>query len=421
MTWETVVEKLNQLLETYPLNSLDGDLFYCKAESLTQEDEKFFEEWMAAELPPPMLSPIDGAGFFEVEDLAGHYGESVLIEISMQQIESCGGLIFYSWERFLSKKKNLRKCPKKFYILDERVSYPTDKPSGKLKHYIDVIGLLDLLENNADMPLDGAFPRYIFLHKGRLDIPVEFTLSSIDEGLDGISIVEGIFSDESQAEQKKSILKECIYGLLSNVSESNRLEYLIANFGVFSERFNENFRLFISEFSFDEVRLEYEEKKREYIADINSVAADTQSKMMGIPVSMALLAFKMQGVTSSSSFFSNLFLLVGVFVYAVMMIFLIKNQNHTLLAIESEFGGQMRRLKTKYPDQYDDVSSVETDVENRIADQKKYFRYFLCALYSLVAVAAGWFFFTHIVEWLIHGWSWVQSYMPSGVKRSTIS
>ncbi len=419
MQWCQVVTYLDQLLTRYSFNECGSGLACCSLESLASDDLDFFRTWVADGLPEPMFSHGDREPFFEVKDGERYLGNSVSIELSVKEIPGYGGEIYCDWENFISKKKNLSRVPENFYILGERVNYPTDSPVNKLKNYLDFVAFVEVLTKVADLKPEGTLQNFVFLHKERLDIPFKLSSSVLNNNLDGIGILKSIVGDDAQAEQKKSIFKECVYGLLSNVNESERLDYLVFKFGVLSKKFHENYRLFLSEFSFDEVRLEYEEKKREYIAKINDLAADTQGKMMGIPVSMALLAFKMQGVTDSQSFFSNLFLLVGIAAYAVMMMFLIKNQEHTLDAIKSEYISQMKRLENKYREQYEEVSSVKDELDARVKHQERYFGYFLYALFALVFVSVGWFLFTQSFDWVNDFFLWVSNLF--GCKRSTVS
>ncbi|WP_051219414.1 hypothetical protein [Oceanobacter kriegii] len=422
MNKDDLISSISQLFSQYPSVSynLDWDEFSVAIDSLSQADLEFIQSRVSVSLPEPIVQDANDQEH-EISEIGNFIGQAIKLAFKFNDFSEAGVPLYKTWDEFLAKISHRKKAPNYFYIIDEYCQHPCTVPTGKLKHYLEVITLVGILNDNADLPFDsGADPKLIFLHKGRLDIPLRFTPVDLSNGLDGISIFEGVFADESQKEQKKSILKECLYNILSSVQEKDRLSYLLLNFGLFSKQVDDNYRLFVSEFSFDEVRLEYEEKKRDYISSINGIAADVHSKMMGIPVSMVLLAFKIQSVTNSQSLFSNLFLLIAISVYAIMMLALIKNQNHTLDATGTEFSGQIRRLKSKFPSQYKEVLDVKASVEDRIRYQKRYFSAFKVALYSLLAFSALWFFFSSCGEQLADLILWVKSLTSPIVISSSI-
>ena len=153
--------------------------------------------------------------------------------------------------------------------------------------------------------------------------------------------------------------------MLSGIQKNARLTYLLTNFGEFSKRLSENYHLFVSEFSFDEVRKEYEESKREYLTKLNDIFSSVQTKMLGIPVSLAVASIKISPIIDANSFWSNLLLFTAVWVYSYMMFSLIKNQTHTLSSVRDEYQSQMNRLKHQYSEQYEIIKHIEHDLDKR--------------------------------------------------------
>jgi len=324
-----------------------------------------------------------GSHFKELTDLSQHIGDKARFQLKKT------GDIFQSWSELLSFKPNLLNCPKSFYILDDKISYPSTEHQGQLKHYLEVISLIQLLvehSDHAEYLSNEVIDNLTFLHKSRIDI--KLTLQDVDliDSLDGISAISTYFEDIAHKEQKKSIFKEALYSIVTRSKVEERLSYLIHHFGEFSKRFVENYQLFVSEFSFDEIRKEYEENKRDYFVKLDEILSSVQSKMLGIPISLALASFKLSSIVDSQTFWANLFLTLSIVIYSSMMVMLIKNQKHSLTALKSEFTSQMTRLKYQYSEQYDEIENMITDLNDRHDYQKKCLNWFYVMSGSLFII-----------------------------------
>ena len=321
--------------------------------------------------------------FKELNELSQHTGEKAKFQFKKPQG------IFQSWSEFLSFKPNLVQSPEAFYILDDKISYPCTEHLGYLKHYLEVISLIQLLiehSDHADYLSDHVIDNLTFLHKSRIDIKLTLQKNDLKDTLDGISAINAYFEDPAHKEQKASIFKEALTSLVNTSKVEERLPYLIRHFGEFSKRFVENYQLFVSEFSFDEVRKEYEENKRDYFVKLDEILSSVQSKMLGIPISLALASFKLSSIVDSQTFWANLFLTLSIIIYCAMMVMLIKNQKHSLKALKSEFTSQMTRLKHQYSEQYDEIETMITDLNSRHKYQKNCLNWFYVMSGSLFII-----------------------------------
>ncbi|PAJ71731.1 hypothetical protein CJF42_25130 [Pseudoalteromonas sp. NBT06-2] len=334
--------------------------------------------------------------YIELADLSDNIGSTVKIELSSKGLKQKKLTIFNEWTDFLSFKPNLLHPPESFIILQEEIVHPSNSIDGKLKHFFDISNFLHLLNDNADHSTkvtSKVIDELVFLHKSRLDIPIILPIDCLDDALDGYSIVDSLFKDDSHTEQKSSIFKEVMYGLLINIPMKERLGYLLLNFGEFSKRFNENYQLFVSEFSFDDVRKEYEENKRDYLTKLNDIFSSVQTKMLGIPISLAIASLKMSSVVDGISFWTNFLLAISITIYSIMMFMLIANQKHTLSAVKSEYKSQMTRLKHQYSEQYESIKKIQTELDTRHDFQKSCLNWFYvmsAALFILILALFTW-------------------------------
>jgi len=332
----------------------------------------------------------------DLDELSTRIGNIVTARISLGTLKSRGLNVYHGWKEFLSYRPNLTKIPANFLIISEGIVYPNESSCGKVKHYKEISNFLNVLISNADHTeslTSDIVKEIIYLHKSRIDIPLLYKEGCLEEGLDGISVVLSMFNDGSHINQKNSILKEVLYSILINVQKYERLEYLLLNFGEFSKRLNENYQLFVSEFSFDDVRKEYEEKKRDYFFQLNDVFSSVQVKMLGIPISLALASLKMSAIVDDVTFWANFFLAISIIIYSLMMLMLITNQKHTLSALKNEYEGQMARLKHQYSDQYDEIIDILSELNTRYDYQKTCLNWFYvmtATLFLLVMALFSW-------------------------------
>ncbi len=321
---------------------------------------------------------------------------TVTVSLSHDDLVSNGLLIFRNWNHFLEYRQYFFSLPDDCLLLNEGLIFSQSKDQKEVFHYKGVVSVLQLLKNNADHVQffsDKIIDKYVFLHRSSLSISLKsLDAHFLEMDLDGLKILNSIFEDDSHKQQKRSILKEVLYSFLINISEEKRLEFLFKNFGEFSKRINENYHLFVSEFSFDKVRLEYEEKKREYLLKINDIFSSIQAKMLGVPVSIVLAAIELNDPENSFDKLSALLLYAAIVIYSVFMLLLLKNQNHTLKSIKEEYTGQMNRLKFHYAAQYKQIGDLIGDLDKRARFQKGLL-IFCAVVIALLDIAVIIFFF----------------------------
>ena len=303
--------------------------------------------------------------------------------------------IYESLDDLLAIRSNRYESPDSFYLMDSGYMFPQDKPEGLVSHYFEWLKVVSILIENSDHvdKYSNVISSLVFLHKNRFDLLISYSAADLGEALDGVSIVVDLFDSTEHEKQKSSILKEVLSGMLSEVSKEERLSFLLRSFGEFSKRISENYYYFVSDFSFDEVRLEYEEGKREYLTKLNDVFSAVQTKMLGIPISLALASLKMSALVDDITFWTNFMLLLAVLIYSVMMFMLIRNQRDTLSSIKFEYDSHMSRLQHQFSNQYDEIIKIKGDLDRRYSYQDScldWFNVMTITLLALVIVLFMW-------------------------------
>jgi low affinity Fe/Cu permease len=309
------------------------------------------------------------------DELLRFEGEECELLLPYNGLKDLGINIYESWSSFLTVL-NHRVCPPSSFFIIEDSSFLDEagNPNGGLvDHYLSVCDFMQLLIGASDHAerLDEVSVRsLVFLFKNRLEIPVEYGTEVLGDKLDGFSILRDLFDENSHIEQKRNILKEVLNQQCLPIHEADRLTHILNNFGLFSARVVENYHLFVTDFSFEDVRKEYEEKRRDYLLKIDEIFSSVYTKLMGIPVSLGILAVRMGGLKNFTPA-ADFFLMLAIAVYALMMVALVQNQRHSLVALKQEFKGQIDRFRLVYTLKNDKIDEIESELRERSRFQER--------------------------------------------------
>jgi len=321
----------------------------------------------------------------DLEDLKNYIDDSpsFTFEIIYPNLREIGVNIYKDLCELISYRSNKISVPNEFYLIKENIIYPyVNGLSGKTRHYIDAVAFIKHLTNCADY-FERDILKIVLLNNTRLDIDINYTSETLPDGFDGLSIIDAFFKDPLHADHKKTMFKQVLSRFLKNIKTEDRLNFLFANFGEFSKRLNENYQLFVSEFSFDKVRREFEEKKRDYILKLNNLFSDLSAKLLSIPVAFILTFTNIKPIKSelqTEILIQNSAILASIFFFTIYMLFLIKNQLFSLDAIETEYTGVMQRLKYSQANQIEQIESDEEELNKRYRFLKRLFRFSFAAV-----------------------------------------
>lgn len=317
-------------------------------------------------------------------------GIDVTVYIDLELLRKNGFNIYRDWNAFLRRLSNRIKCPSRFYIIEDGSRFPAEELSYRVEHYLNIIGFVDVLLESCDFR--PAEDRVVFIHKTTIEFELMYSFDAVEKGADGAHAILDMFKQDEHSGQKKSLLKEHLYNTLYSVKEAERFNHLLMNFGSFSSHLSQSFNLFVIEFSFDDIRREYEEKTRKYVAEINEVFSDVQARMLGVPAVLALAAFRFSTISEANQILPNLIIFVAVYIYHLMMKYLIEAQEDTLSSIEREMKSQIKRFKKDYKKSGRILELFEDNLVMRCSRQKNNlnkFRYMMRCLVIVVFCLFG--------------------------------
>ncbi|EXI99521.1 hypothetical protein T210_0127390 [Burkholderia pseudomallei MSHR6137] len=138
-----------------------------------------------------------------------------------------------------------------------------------------------------------------------------------------------------------------------------------------SSKINDGYRLFVASFSYDKVRDALEAAKVDYAAKIHKVFSDIQNQILGIPVATIVVATQMKAADKIGyEFWVNSAVLIGCWVFVMLMAFLLMNQLHTLGVLATEIHRQRDQISMQYKDIADRFKDVFEFLGRRLRLQK---------------------------------------------------
>lgn len=268
------------------------------------------------------------------------------------------------------------KEPSEFYLIEDDFA-KNDTPaigSGVIA-YRAVLKLVSMLKSCAAF-LDEQEELLVFINDGKFEVPIVFTEKEL-KLVDASTLTEltNAIPKGVHEEQCTSIMAEAIYEETAKLPADKRFAALLENAKDLKERFNNGYKLFAAGFSYEKIRDEIEVARVEYSGKIHKVFSDIQNQLLGIPVATIIVATQMKESTKvDSNFWMSLAILIGSFVFMILMHFLLRNQRHTLDVVGIEIKRQKAKLEKEHAAIAPNFSDTFTSLEGRYSTQRKILR-----------------------------------------------
>lgn len=260
---------------------------------------------------------------------------------------------------------------------DEQIFYDKEstqvKSTGKLKHYLNISTIWNILAKCADDQRDNQLT---FLYRKKICITSSYPEAVLDIEFDGLEKLIQTLDDldcDAHKDVKCHILQNAIVRLLGDIEQDQRFGYLLEKFTKFSIDFDDSYHAYVVGFSFDDLRKEYEEKHREYMVKINDLISTSLVRALMVPAALYLTATRTQSIFSSKDISQgleativNMGIGVASLIVCLVFSFLIDNEKHSLRSIELEFNSLMGRLEDKSPQAFSTIKDFRQNVNERL-------------------------------------------------------
>ena len=234
-----------------------------------------------------------------------------------------------------------------------------------------VLAFVGMLKSCAAF-LDVQEEMLVFVNDGKFEVPVKYAESDVRNlKIASIDALAKAIPDGTHAEQCASIMAEAICELTAQLPSGRRFGFLLENADDLKDRFENGYKLFAAGFSYDKIRDEIEVTRVEYAGKIHKTFSDIQNQLLGIPVATVVVATQMkESKVIDGNFWMSVAVLVGSFVFMLLMHFLLRNQRHTLEVVGIEINRQKGKLEKEHAAIADNFVATFTSLDKRYNTQR---------------------------------------------------
>lgn len=333
-------------------------------------------------------------------------GEDVELEVNDPKISI--GIVATDLDDLLIAPKARIHEPARYYILNEKFCKSDQNIPESIQRYRNLTKLIALLKQSAAY-LDEDSCELVFINDGKYELPIQYTCSNI-LGMDLACIARLLesFENDTHKDQKLAILAKSVQSICNAAKPRERFGFLLEHLPELLKSFSEGYRLFVADFSYDKIVNQLEVAKLEEIGKIHKTFSDIQNQILGIPVATIVVATQMKAANSVDyEFWVNTAVLIGCWIFAVLSIFVLRNQFHTLTAIGSEIARKKQQMLNDYKSVEDLITQSFPILDARLRTQRiAFYTVGIILLVGLVLSHVVYFMLTdparHWVEGVFH-------------------
>ena len=345
----------------------------------------------------------------DTDPLSLKVGDSVRLSVSPR---FGFGLLTSDIGSLLAGSRKSRFAAPHFFLLNDGVSSedPADDDS-LVGRYRLVLKFIQVLKRAAAF-LDNNVPSLVFISDGKFEVPLDYGARSLQSL--PVQVIRDLLEalpSGTHEKQCKAILADAVVSLSGHLASGQRFEYLLDNASDLKRSYEQGYDLFATGFSYEKVRDQVEAARVDYSARIHKVFSDIQNQLLSIPVATIVVGSQMKDATKVGyEFWVNTAVLVGCWVFAVLMIFLLHNQSQTLAVLGDEIARQRRQLTKEFAAVADSFEDTFRYLRNRARVQ----RIILWTIDGFVVVGL---LLSHVIylklsiparEWAIAHWPFLQ-------------
>lgn len=281
------------------------------------------------------------------------------------------GYVFIRLDDFLLHEEARCGRMKRWYIdeLDWLYGEPQPDFGGAYQAMTEFVGMLE----QSAVVVDKADARLVFLPEGRLDIPVMYGRDSLSGfNIEALNEIRQLLARHDKHEKQcREIFATAVCDMVKDADESERFRLLVEKLPELAQRCVDGYHLFASSFSFEKIRDQAEATRVEYTTRIHKALSDIQGQLLGIPVSTIIVATQLKAAdTPGPLMWGNIAVIVGAFVFSILLFLAMRNQWHTLDVIGLEVDRQRKSTAKESPEIAERLEDVFSSLDRRICHQR---------------------------------------------------
>lgn len=315
------------------------------------------------------------------------------------------GLLADSFEDVLNFPEGLLQEPP-FFLKDSKWASTDPNPPLIVQKYRVLLDFIGALVGTAEY-FDKNSQELVFFIDKKLVLPILYNKQALEDlETETTELLLEKIKDETHKEQKKVILAKELTLMLSPIPSENRFTKLIKSMDDIEKSYNDGYRLFVAEFSYEKIKDQIETEKLREMEKIHKTFSDIQNQILSIPVAMVIVATQLKPAEKiGTAFWINNTVLVSVWVFFALTLLILLNQKSTLSVINEEVERKREKIKKDYAAIQDLIEGAFRAIEKRLSRQK-------CILYIVIIILVAGFTFAHIMYFALTdpSWDFIKSY-----------
>lgn len=284
-----------------------------------------------------------------------------------------------SFDDYLPKHDFKYKQPPLFYLEDSRllIEKGTQSDDSLISSYQAVLELINIIETNELSDHHPSDPDRYFLFFGyeqKLRLSIEYSAQNLLNGSENIQAsvkkLKYFIENGAHLEDKRLILKKTIIEVLGPHGASTGFSFLIENLPDFVNRVVGNFELYLGKYTFDNERQKLLIEIRDYFRSINDAISSAQLRLVAIPLTLLIAINKFEIATLETNVLSNVAVLIGVFIFSILMGRLTYSQKETLRAEKFEISSRKKQISDNYNELYKKLKEQFNSLDKRLLCQR---------------------------------------------------
>jgi hypothetical protein len=308
-----------------------------------------------------LIGKLQAANLIECDLNGALPGQAIPVTLEFDELRTERAYFARTLKQLLSDRLESRyNGPECFFLAEEaKAGYlhpdeATEQPAV-VTNYLSALRVVRLLTDVANTSDDRTLVRKIFMTWSRhsadstaeaasRDMTIEICYDADDlvpidqEQLDQL---ERLMTTDKYQEQTRQIFMNAVCGHVANTTRD--FPALLAGFDAVYRKFDDDYNLFMSQFSFEKVLQETEALKLDFTAKLNEVFASIQNKLLAVPLAVVVVASQMKNEADAT--LENVIILLGAAVFAALMALLVANQWDTLEVLHNEIARERCKVK----------------------------------------------------------------------------
>ena len=294
------------------------------------------------------------------------------------------GNVYQTVEQLVDTPVNQTRVPDPFTVRELSYTTPAEPVPERIQGYLQAVQLGSLVKELADHVVEVP-PSLFFIESPTRKIEISLRYNAANLGiLPGLEEFSRDFvRTDLHREQKRDMVRAALIDILG--PGRTTLGVLIDQFEPFVKQVTDAYAIFAADFSYQKVRSEVEKQNLDDTLRLNKTLADIQNQLLALPAALILSA----GSLDSGDGVKNFSIVVGVLIFAALMVALVTNQKSSVTSIAGEVSLRKMLVEKQPAEVASRFTDAFTGIMTRVNKQNRTLNGVLILIAVVVVLVLG--------------------------------